>query len=405
LSDANIMLERRVAERTGELTALNKRLAKATKIADQANLDKTRFLAAAGHDILQPLNAARLYSSTLIERLDNERNREFAQSVNQSLDSVEDILGAVLAISHLDSSHDEVKLSASSLNRIFEQLKIEFRPIAEKENVELIFVNTSAVVKTDASLLKRLLQNLISNALKYTNEGKVLVGCRRKGDEICIEVIDTGIGIAAKDQPLIFKEFKRLKTSINKVPGLGLGLSIVERISRRLGHKVEVISEPNKGTRFKVSVKRAKGAVTELYQTRRIGTTTSNITPGTKVLCVDNDADVLSGLSSLLQQWDCKVTMATSSSEAMALIESQKLQPDIILMDYHLNEENGIDAIIKLREKLGSNLAAVLVTAERSNAVKHEAERLGLTFINKPVKPAALRSILASARNLTEAAE
>ncbi len=405
LSEANVMLERRVAERTVELTVLNEQLARATNVADQANLDKTKFLAAAGHDILQPLNAARLYSSTLIERLNNERNREFAQSVNQSLDSVEDILGAVLAISRLDSSQEEVKLSTTSLNRIFEQLNVEFRPIAEKENVELTIVATSAIVKTDASLLKRLLQNLISNALKYTNEGKVLVGCRRLQENVCIEVIDNGIGISREDQPLIFKEFKRLKTSINSAPGLGLGLSIVERISGRLGHNVVLISEPDKGTRFKVTVERAQGAVTELYQSRTTRTGASNIAPGTKVLCVDNDRNVLSGLSSLLQQWDCQVWTAASSHEALQLIGKQKLQPDIVLMDYHLNEENGIDAIVKLREKLGFNLAAVLVTAERSNAVKRKAELLGLTFINKPVKPAALRSILASARNLNEAAE
>ena len=405
LGDANIMLERRVEERTVELTALNKRLEKATKIADRANQDKTRFLAAASHDILQPLNAARLYSSTLIERLVDERDMEFAKGVNQSLDSVDDILGAVLAISHLDASQDEVNLSAIVLNRIFEQLKIEFHPVAAKENIELVFVKTSAIIRSDPSLLKRLLQNLISNALKYTNEGKVLVGCRRRNGHISIEILDTGIGISNQDQLSVFKEFKRLREGINIAPGLGLGLSIVERISGRLGHRVNIQSQQAKGTRFSVIVEPTTGHSGEDEPPPAIVSITNNIVSGLKVLCVDNDLSVLKGLSGLLQQWNCHVLTAASSFEALKMIKSQKMTPDIVLMDYHLNEETGIDAIKQLRKVLGQNIAAVLVTAERSQSLKKEADSLGVTFINKPVKPAALRSVLASARSVVEAAE
>ena len=405
LRDANVLLERRVEERTGELTALNKRLEKATKIADRANQDKTRFLAAASHDILQPLNAARLYSSTLIERLEDQRNQEFALSINQSLDSVDDILGAVLAISRLDAAQDEVKLRTTSLDRIFEQLKIEFNPIAAKEKLDLIFVATSAFVRSDASLLKRLLQNLISNAIKYTNEGKVLVGCRRSGNTICIEILDTGIGIARQDQKSIFKEFKRLREGINTAPGLGLGLSIVERISGILGHQVEFESEPGSGTRFRIVVDRSETVSVEPVQPREGKTFANNIVPHMKVLCVDNDSPVLKGLSSLLQQWDCQVMTAESSFEAIELIKNQQSLPEIILMDYHLNEETGIEAILRLRKVFDNELPAVLLTAERSRALKQKAKGLGLTFINKPVKPAALRSVLASVRRVSLAAE
>ena len=411
LRDANVMLERRVEERTVELTALNKRLEKATQIADRANQDKTRFLAAASHDILQPLNAARLYSSTLIERLKDQRDQEFALSVNQSLDSVDDILGAVLAISRLDASHDEVKLCATSLNRIFEQLKLEFYPIAAKEKLKLVFVKTSAVIRTDPSLLKRLLQNLISNAIKYTNQGKVLVGCRRLGENFSIEILDTGIGIAREDRQSVFSEFKRLKEGINTAPGLGLGLSIVDRISGRLGHKVRFDSEPGNGTRFKILVQRAieasgsDSAIDLPLQIASIARSNHNISPGMNVLCVDNDLSVLSGLSSLLQQWNCRVTTAPSSSEALRLLKTQHQLPDIILMDYHLNEETGIDAIMYLRQALGQELPAVLVTAERSRSIKQMADRIGVTFINKPVKPAALRSVLSSVKKLPQPAE
>jgi Na+/proline symporter/signal transduction histidine kinase/CheY-like chemotaxis protein len=405
LSDANVMLEKRVEERTIELTALNKRLEKATKVADQANLDKTRFLAAVGHDILQPLNAARLYSSTLIERLHDEGDQDFALNVNRSLDSVEDILGAVLAISHLDASPDEVKLNAISLNPVFEQLENEFRPVAEKENLELIFVKTSAVVRTDPSLLKRLLQNLISNALKYTIEGKVLVGCRPKGDKVSIEILDTGIGIAPEDQPTVFKEFKRLPEGVNTASGLGLGLSIVERISARLDCLVEIESIPAKGTCIRVLVERTTDMASDFKKSIPLKAIANNIIPNIKVLCVDNDPFVLKGLSGLLDQWGCLVYTAPASASAIQLVKEQELIPDIILMDYHLNDETGVEAIRKLRLIVGENVPAVLVTAERSGSLKQKAKQLDLAYITKPVKPAALRSVLASVRKINEAAE
>jgi CheY-like chemotaxis protein len=250
-----------------------------------------------------------------------------------------------------------------------------------------------------------LLQNLISNALKYTNSGKILVGCRRSGSQICIEVLDTGIGIALKDKQSVFKEFKRLREGISSAPGLGLGLSIVERISGRLGHKVGFESEPGKGTRFKVFVERTIGTSDVTDKTPSTAPFVNNIIPGMKVLCVDNDASVLSGLSSLLQQWNCEVLTAASSDEATRSIEAQGFVPDIVLMDYHLNEETGIDAILRLRQIFGDDMRAVLVTTERSQSLKKIAEFLDLTFINKPVKPAALRSVLASVGRVSQAAE
>ncbi len=404
LRDANVMLEKRVAERTTELTGLNKQLEQATKVADQANQEKTRFLAAAGHDILQPLNAARLYASTLIERLENEKNQEFAASVNQSLDSVEEILGAVLAISHLDASTEEIKLSTVSINRIFDQLKIEFRPIAEKENLELVFVQTSLMTRSDPSLLIRLLRNLISNALKYTREGKVLVGCRRKQGQVSIDVFDTGIGIADEDQPAVFKEFKRLRSGIS-TPGLGLGLSIVERISRRLGHGVTMKSKPGQGTHVAIQLIQIIGKLPENEPVKLAKPIAGNIKPGLKVLCVDNDPLVLNGLTSLLEQWQCKVLTAHSSREALGLIRDLGDTPQMILMDYHLDEETGIDAISTIRSQTRQDLPAVLVTAERSRELRLDADRLGLTFLNKPVKPAALRSVLAVTQKYLDAAE
>ncbi len=271
--------------------------------------------------------------------------------------------------------------------------------------MELVFVKTSAIVNSDPSLLKRLLQNLISNAIKYTSNGKVLIGVRGHSEEVTIEIHDTGIGIAKEELPSVFKEFKRLTAGTHLAPGLGLGLSIVERISKRLGHKVSINSVVNHGTRFQVSVARAIGVAIELAKQPSKTKPANNILPGLKVLCVDNDAAVLKSLSGLLEQWDCEVLTATSSSQALKVITSNNFTPDILLMDYHLNDENGLEAIGKIRGHLGLDLNAVLVTANRSRSLQQTAENLGLIVINKSIKPAALRSVLASVRRVREAAQ
>ncbi len=256
LREANETLERRVEERTSELVKTNQKLERATRAADQANASKTRFLAAAGHDILQPLNAARLYSSTLLERLENSREEGLVQNISKSLESVEEILGALLAISRLDSGRQETKPANFQLQRLFDQMEVEFAPVAREKGLKLTFVRTSAWIRSDAALLRRLLQNLISNAIKYTPAGKVLVGCRPRQGHVLIEVIDTGIGIAEADQRSIFTEFRRLNSGAKQAPGLGLGLSIVERISQVLGHAVSLRSTLGKGTRFCIHVPR-----------------------------------------------------------------------------------------------------------------------------------------------------
>jgi len=247
LREANETLEKRVEERTRELE-------EAKQFADQANVSKTRFLAAAGHDIVQPLNAARLYSTTLQERVSGNQNLSLAENIGKSLGSVEEILGSILAISRLDSAKPEVNISNFPLRRITEQLEIEFEPIARQAGLDLRFVHSSKWARSDPAMLRRLLQNLISNALKFTRQGKVLVGVRSHGGSIRLSVHDTGIGMTAKEQEVIFTEFTRLSTMDDEIPGLGLGLSIVERISDLLGHDVELDSIPGKGSRFSIQI-------------------------------------------------------------------------------------------------------------------------------------------------------
>jgi signal transduction histidine kinase/CheY-like chemotaxis protein len=404
LREANETLERRVEERTSELVKTNQKLERATRAADQANASKTRFLAAAGHDILQPLNAARLYSSTLAERLENSREEGLVQNISKSLESVEEILGALLAISRLDSGKQETKPANFQLQRLFDQMEVEFAPVAREKGLELTFVRTSAWIRSDGALLRRLLQNLISNAIKYTPAGKVLVGCRPRHGHVLIEVLDTGIGIAEADQRSIFTEFRRLHSGAKQAPGLGLGLSIVERISQVLGHSVSLRSTPGRGTRFCIDVPRVAKQAEPVARPAQGAKFAGQRLEGMVVLCIDNDITILEGMAALLGQWGCEVKTALDKDGALAAIAALGRSPDIVLADYHLEPGTGIEAIEAIRAGHG-NIACVLVTADRSAAVKAAADQQGIAMLHKPVRPAGLRSVLSLGQARRDAAE
>ncbi|MFZ2103631.1 MAG: PAS-domain containing protein, partial [Oricola sp.] len=263
LQRAKESLEHRVAARTAELMNVNRELARAQALAEEANLGKTRFLAAAGHDISQPLNAARLYTSSLVERTASKRSteREIAIKIDSSLQAVENIIGAVLDISRLDAGAMTPSPSVFSLGDLLAQVKTDFQPMAEEKGLDFIVVPSSIVVESDRNLLRRLVQNLVSNALKYTRTGKVLVGVRRTGKDALICVCDTGIGISSKKAKTVFREFERLSEGARIASGLGLGLSIVDRISRVLGVSIEMRSKPEKGTVFSVRIPRSSAAL------------------------------------------------------------------------------------------------------------------------------------------------
>ncbi len=406
LREANETLEKRVEERTSELLRANQDLEKATRTADQANASKTRFLAAAGHDILQPLNAARLYSSALIERISDHSEARLAGSIQKSLESVEDILSALLAIARLDTDRIETRVAAFALQPMLDQLLIEFSPVAQEKGLDLRFVRTSLWVQSDPSLLRRMVQNLLSNAIKYTPKGKVLAGCRRQGDQVVIEVIDTGIGIDEAETSSVFVEFRRLEAGKKQAAGLGLGLSIVERLGKMLGHRVTLKSRPGHGTRFSVAAPRAQPV--ELARPARVASST--VKPkqrfdGITALCIDNDLTILDGMATLLGNWGCKVVTAADEAGAMEAIAHLGRMPEFVFADYHLDHGDGIGAIKAIREQHGLAFTAVLVTADRTQAVKHQADELGIVTLHKPVRPAALRAIMSNGATRREAAE
>lgn len=403
LEQANETLEQRVEERTGELMRVNRQLAEARAAADEANLGKTRFFAAAGHDILQPLNAARLYSSSLVERLGDSDNRQLVRNIDSALESVESILGAVLDISRLDTGAMKPRIVSVPLGELLERVETDFAPIAREKNLKFKVMPTSLSVKTDPNLLRRLVQNLVSNAIKYTISGKVIVGARRRGGEVVIDVMDSGIGIPSSKFKTVFKEFARLDEGARTASGLGLGLSIVDRISRVLSHPVELASTPGRGTIFRVRMPRDAGAaVTKPSDV--IAKVVPQPLSGLRVLCIDNEPQILDGMALLLSGWGCSVERADSVAAIEAIAATGEAAPDIVIADYHLDDGTGIEAIERLRAALGSSLPGLLITADRSADVRSEAEKHGLGVQHKPVKPAALRAYITQTANLRRAA-
>jgi signal transduction histidine kinase len=403
LARANENLERRVRERTAELTKVNRELAKAKAKADDANLGKTRFLAAASHDILQPLNAARLYTTSLVERKRRGEDGRLIRNVDASLEAVEEILGTLLDISRLDTGAMKPEISVFPVAELLLQLKLEFEPMSKDKGLEFNVHLSSLSVSSDRRLLRRVLQNLISNAIKYTESGRVVLGCRRRPKgQLEVQIFDTGPGIPKEKQKLIFKEFQRLTTNSVGTHGLGLGLSIVERIGRILNHKVRLNSQTESGSVFSVMLPVAEPRVERRTAPVRIG---AGQISGCRVLCIDNEPDILEGMETLLAGWNCSVLKAKDTQEALELVRASSQPPEIILADYHLDKETGLNAVQAIRKEMGYEVPAVVITADRSPEVQELIRDEGLKLLRKPLRPAALRAVMAQSRIRQAAAE
>ncbi|MBO6540867.1 MAG: hybrid sensor histidine kinase/response regulator [Rhizobiaceae bacterium] len=405
LKRANETLEQRVAARTAELVEVNEELAQAQTIAEEANLGKTRFLAAVGHDILQPLNAARLYCASVMETAAGDKRLDTVQSIESSLDSVETILGAVLDISRLDAGALKPTNSVFSLDGLLRQIQTDFQPLAAEKKLDLRIVPSSVTIATDRNLFRRLVQNLVSNAIKYTRSGRVLVGVRRRGELVELQVHDTGIGIPADKLNTVFREFTRLEEGAREAQGLGLGLSIVDRIARVLRLEIQANSSSGNGTRFSVILPTAQlEAVDAEPAAGEAAPRPQTALDGMSVLCIDNDARILDGMRLLLEGWGCAVE-TRAGWEAHVEQGSRAVRPDVVLADYHLDKSTGFEAIERIRQFHHGALPAVLITADRSEEVRAQATALDIPVINKPVKPAALRAVMSRLHRVPAAAE
>jgi Na+/proline symporter/CheY-like chemotaxis protein len=388
-------LEQRVVARTAELEASRAE-------AEAANLGKTRFIAAASHDLLQPLHAARLFTAALIDRAPGN---DLGGKIDASLGAVESLLDALLDISKLDAGAFKPETRPFALQPLFESLATAFAPVAARRGVELVVVPTRAFVSTDPAFLRRILQNLLSNALRYGRvDGRpqrVLLGCRRAqgggGDGLRIEVRDNGPGIAADKQTLIFDEFVRLQPE-DEAPreerGLGLGLAIVERIARMLELPIGLRSALDRGSTFSVTVPRVPAVVAA-----PIAPAATHIAPALEseafVLCIDNEARVREAMATLLGGWGCRVAIAASRDEALAAVAGEGRLPDLVLADLHLDEgPDGLEVVAALRRAWGQSVPAALVTADRDPTLRMRARSHQVELLHKPVKPAALRALL-----------
>ncbi len=388
-----------LAEQRAELERLQIELLRTREQAQAASTDRTRFIAAASHDLLQPLNAARLYTSTLIERSSGSPLEPLAHSIEASLNTVEEIMSALLDISRLDSGAVHPTRTIFSMRDLLDKVLVEFTPAAREKNIRLRIAPSSVPILADRVMVGRIVQNLVSNAIKYTPAGgHVLVGVRRRGGSLRLDVVDTGIGILPAQHSLIFTEFTRLESGARIARGLGLGLSIVKRLVDTLGLGLELDSVPGRGSRFSVFLPiSARPASPRVVSGGPAAVPTRAL--DLRVLCIDNEEIILNAMAALLGGWGCDVRVATSL-RAIARDKTLELWlPDLILMDFHLDQTSGLDAIEWLHQNLGGHIPAALLTADRSETVRKLAAARNIPILHKPIKPAALRALVTSMGN------
>lgn len=398
-----IGLEAQVRSRTQELTEAlrslertNAALATAKEEAERANTSKTRFLAAASHDLLQPLNAARLFMSTLVELQAEPEARRVALRVERSLQTIEDLIRALLDISKLDAGMVRPSVQEFALDGCFTTLESTFRPAAERKGLRLRVRPTQATVRSDPVMLQRILQNLLSNAVRYTRRGGIHMGALRRGQDCIIQVADTGIGIPEREHELIFEEFHRGALTEEEDVALGLGLAIVRRQLRTLGHRLEFRSRVGVGSIFRLRVPLAAGVapVPETGPGMQGIAALSGIA-GTLVVLIENDEATLSAMTQLLDRWSCHVLPVRNPAELQRLAPQLERRPDIVVTDYHLDDGvNGLSLIARLRRDFRAALPAIVVSADHSEEVAAAARAAGCELLRKPVRPAALRALM-----------
>ncbi|HUO79013.1 MAG TPA: NahK/ErcS family hybrid sensor histidine kinase/response regulator [Steroidobacteraceae bacterium] len=398
LRDAKLELESRVEARTVELKNALAAQQSAKRLAEEANASKTRFFAAASHDLLQPLNAARLFASALsTQAVDEPPLQEIAARIDSSMRAAEDLLDGLLDVAKLDSGALRPERTAFPIGELLADLERQYAPIAAARRLALRVAPSDAVVYTDRVLLRRILQNYLANALRYTRSGGVVLGCLRRGGDLLIRVCDTGPGIAEHQRSAIFGEFTRLeRASPWGEKGLGLGLAICDRIARLLGHPLDLRSQPGRGSSFGVVVPRAALAVVRVPAPAEPAGTPAAL-EGLCVLCVDNEPAILDGMEALLGRWGIQVLKARDAAEAEACYAAARV--DIVLADYHLGDgPDGLAMLAALGEAAAAPVAAALITADYDGALAARARALGWPVLRKPIKPAALRAFLTAAR-------
>ncbi|MFA5521968.1 MAG: PAS-domain containing protein [Castellaniella sp.] len=378
LRDINETLEQRVAERTNE--------------AERAQETRTRFLTAVSHDVLQPINAARLFASALRESEVPDERSHLAERIDASLRAAEELLDGLLDVSRLDAGALRPELTDFDVAQLLRQLYEQYAPMAHARGLRMRFYARPVYVRSDQRLLRRVLQNFLANALRYTRAGRIILAARVRGNQVVFQVWDTGPGIPQHHLRQIYQEFHRYEQPFDwDGRGLGLGLSICQRISRLLGHGLGAQSVVGQGSVFSISVPRVAAPVGRAPVVEPVRE--ERLVQGLRVLCLDNDPDILAGMTALLERWDMTAICATTVDDALA---SMAQEPDVLLVDYHLHDRlDGLDALDALRA-VRPDIAGALLTADGSDTLKQAARQRGYRVLTKPVKPASLRAFLAA---------
>ncbi|RYF27144.1 MAG: response regulator [Comamonadaceae bacterium] len=390
LADA---LEQRVVDRTRDLDA-------ARREAERANRYKSRFVAAAVHDLLQPLNAARMFTSLLRSHLHDDAGRHAAESIDGALAAQDAILNSLLDIARMESGQLEVRIRDVALGPLLQVLGHNFGVLAESRGLKLACVPTRAVVRTDENLLRRILQNFVSNAIRYSRRGRIVIGCRREsgpgGEHVRIEVHDQGPGIPEALQREIFEEFRRLDEGHDNDRGAGLGLAIVERLGRLLGHEIGLRSQLGRGSVFWVRV-----PLGDPQALQRIGappTSPEQVDDaplhGSSAWVIEDDSQTCTATQALLQRWGCQVPLAGGAAQALAHAQPGQA-PQLVLLDVHLDgNHHGPEVYSELCKRWGQAPAVILVTGERDATLRRHAAERGWGFLAKPVRAPALRALM-----------
>ena len=403
LEQSNIHLEQRVQKRTSEIQAINEDLRKEIELrksmenellnakaqAEAANATKSRFLALASHDILQPINAAQLYLNALLEHNEERRDQTTLRQIKDAVTSAENIISSLLEIARLDTNAMKPEIRCFPVNELLENLVNEYR-VHLNAGVELHYLPCSLAVESDKNYLRRIVQNFLSNAVKYTQEGKILIGCRRRGSELEIQVLDSGPGISEDDQKKIFTDFYRVASQRN-IEGLGLGLAVTERLADILGHRLQLHSTLKKGSCFSIRV--PVGAQPRFVH-QPVTQQHDGDLEGLNIVYVDDGEENLNATHKLLDRWGCNMRGFTEADQA--LTQTKHAKPDVLLMDFQLNDEhyNGVSLAKALRESWGEDIPVCIISAAAEPELPNIAKGQGFSFLQKPVKPAKLRAWL-----------
>lgn len=392
LEELNRTLGRRIADANAELVRQLAEVRAAREVAEGASVAKSKFFAAASHDLRQPLHALGMFAAALDSHVATDEGRELRRRIGAMVEALESLFDELLDLSRLDAGAIEAQVQPVALRDLFDRLELRFAREAQERQLRLRFVPTGRCVRSDPLLLERIVSNLVANALRYTERGGVLVGARRCGERIALEVRDSGIGIAAGEQQRIFDEFYQTNNPArDRRKGLGLGLAIVRRLVELLGHRLELVSAPGRGSVFRLVLPSA--AATRAPASRALPVAASPM-QGRRVLVVDDEIEIRDASVALLTQWGVQVLVAADPSELACVLDAEP-RPDAAIVDLRLGKDfDGVDVIAALRARIGERFPALLISGDTGARELARVQASGVPLLIKPVPPAKMRAAL-----------